>query len=117
MRNVKRRAGLLVYPLTVLFLLAGLVTQTAVAGIVGTETVLAEQSAGAERARLQAMLDRQDVQEQLIGYGVSPEEAAERVAALTDAEAIELAQRIDELPAGGVTTVLLVIIILLLVLR
>ncbi|HDP88445.1 MAG TPA: hypothetical protein ENN42_00555 [Thioalkalivibrio sp.] len=106
------------FPLIIVFLLGGLVGQTAVAGMVGTDTVLSERAEADERARLHALLDREDVQEKLVEYGVSPEEAAERVAALTDQEALELAQNIDELPAGGSTTaLLLVIIILLLLLR
>lgn len=113
-----RAHRVLLYPLIIAFLLSGFASQTAVAGIVGTDTILAEQAGSAERAQLEALLDRQDVQEKLVEYGVSPEEAAERVAALTDEEALDLAQRIDDLPAGGSTVaLLLVIIILLLLLR
>ena len=34
-------------------------------------------------------------------YGIDPSEAANRVAGLTDSEVGQLAQRIDQLPAGG----------------
>jgi hypothetical protein len=56
----------------------------------------------ADRDRISAVLEREDVRAQLAARGVSPEQARARVAALSDAEAAELAARIDELPAGGI---------------
>ena len=66
------------------------------AGLVTTEGAL-------ERERVAALLERADVQAGLAAHGVSPGEAQSRVAAMTDAEVGELAARIDELPAGGVS--------------
>ena len=69
----------------------------ALAGIVSTDTVVA----GAERERLAGMLERSEVQERLQTLGVDPANAKARVAALSDAEAAQLAAQLDELPAGG----------------
>jgi len=72
---------------------------------------------GADRERIARMLDRTEVQAQLQAYGVSAADVKARVAALTDAEAAELAARIDELPAGGVSilgAILIVFLVLLL---
>jgi hypothetical protein len=80
------------------------------AGLVATESLL-------ERERIATLLERTEVQVQLQAHGVSPAEVKARVAALTDAEAAELAARIDELPAGGVSilgAILLVFLVLLL---
>jgi hypothetical protein len=80
------------------------------AGLVSTDSLL-------ERERITTLLERGDVQAQLQAYGVSPGEVKARVAALTDAEAAELAARIDELPAGGVSILgaaLIVFLVLLL---
>jgi hypothetical protein len=80
------------------------------AGMVTTQSAL-------ERERIAAALERAEVQAQLQAHGVSPSEVKARVAALTDAEAAELATRIDELPAGGVSilgAVLIVFLVLLL---
>ena len=80
------------------------------AGMVATENLL-------ERERIATLLERADVQAQLQAYGVSPGEVKARVAALTDAEAAELAARLDELPAGGVSilgAILIVFLVLLL---
>ena len=69
----------------------------ALAGIVSTDAVVA----GAERERLAGMLERSEVQERLLALGVDPANAKARVAALSDAEAAQLAAQLDELPAGG----------------
>ena len=69
----------------------------ALAGIVSTDTVVA----GAERERLAGMFERSEVQERLQALGVDPANAKARVAALSDAEAAQLAAQLDELPAGG----------------
>jgi len=58
--------------------------------------------AGADRERIAAALDRADVRTELAARGVSLADAQARVAALTDAEAAELAARLDSLPAGGI---------------
>ena len=76
-----------------------------------------ESALGPDRERISRILDRTDVQAQLQAYGVSAAEVKARVAALTDAEAAELAARIDELPAGGVSILgaaLIVFLVLLL---
>lgn len=70
-----------------------------------------------DRERVLMLMERADVQAQLEAYGVSPAEVKARVAALTDAEAAELAASIDNLPAGGVSILgaaLLVFLVLLL---
>jgi len=69
----------------------------ALAGIVSTDTAVV----GAARERLASMLERSEVQERLQVLGVDPANAGARVAALSDAEAAQLAAQLDELPAGG----------------
>jgi hypothetical protein len=83
------------------------------AGIVSTDTVVA----GAERERLTSLLERGDVSAQLRTLGVDPAMARDRVAALSDAEAAQLAAQLDGLPAGGsdfLTVALIVFLVLLL---
>lgn len=85
------------------------------AGMVGTDKILHQQ----DRTRLAEMLDRGDVQQQLIGMGVDPAFAKARIEQMTDAEIARLNGRISELPAGagiGTTELLLIIIILILLL-
>jgi len=87
------------------------------AGMIETPQLLAP-SADAQRARVEAFLAREDVQRQLEALGVSPADAAGRVASLTDAELQALSSRMDSLPAGAhssLTTLELILIILLIV--
>jgi len=69
--------------------------------------ILAQESSGNDGAaadakgRLRALLARNEVQSELSKRGVNPAEAMDRVNALTDAEAAQLAQTIDTAPAGG----------------
>lgn len=82
------------------------------AGMLPTEAAVT----GTERVRVAEFLDREEVRAQLQARGVSAEEVKDRVAALTDEEARELAGRIDSLPAGGdVLGILLTVFIVLLI--
>jgi len=54
-----------------------------------------------EHQGLLRVLERADVQQQLQARGITLEQAKARVAALSDAEAAQLAAQIDSLPAGG----------------
>lgn len=107
----------LLYPLLALFVWAGLASQQANADIVTTDVLLAEMHEHSMQEQLTTALDRKDVVAQLEKYGVSAADAADRIAALTDTEAQQLASQFDELPAGGDITLLLVVIILILLLR
>jgi hypothetical protein len=51
----------------------------------------------------QAQPARADLVGKLQAYGVAPDEARARVAALTDAEAVMLMDRIDDAPAGALS--------------
>ncbi|HDP88400.1 MAG TPA: hypothetical protein ENN42_00325 [Thioalkalivibrio sp.] len=86
------------------------------AAMVGTQQVIQAEQSRVDRAQLLAALEREDVRQQLEAMGVDGAMAAERVAAMTDAEIAELNQRMGDLPAGGdalgvVLLILLVFII------
>ena len=53
------------------------------------------------RERVSAALEREDIRADLRSYGVSPEEAQARVTSLTDAEVADLANELDNMPAGA----------------
>lgn len=52
---------------------------------------------------------------QLEAYGVNPADVKARVAALTDAEAADLARNIDTAPAGGILGLILLVFLVLLI--
>ena len=52
------------------------------------------------------------IEEQLVGGGVEAKDAESRVAAMTDAQVVQIHQRIDEAPAGGADALVIVILVL-----
>ena len=96
--------------------------QPAQAAMLATERAIAttDAAAGAARERIATLLERRDLQAQLEARGVNAAEVKARVAALTDQEAAQLAERIDQLPAGAdaggaLISALLIIFIVLLI--
>lgn len=95
--------------------LAGL-PLTAQAGMVSTEQAMVSAAGEADRARVNAFFEREDVRQALQAQGVDAGEAVERVKALSDAEVAQLADRVDQAPAGaGVVGALLTVFLILLV--
>lgn len=97
------------------FLWLGLQLPAAQAGIVGTEIIVSTAQAQQDRTQIMNLLDRKDVQEQLVSHGVTVEQAKARVDSLSDAETHTLAGQLNTLPAGG-NSVLGVIVLIFLVL-
>jgi hypothetical protein len=83
------------------FLLLDFTVQKAKAEMIDTGTVIGMAQQENARARVMSFLDRQDVQQAMEQQGVAAEEAKQRVAALSDAELRQIAQAMDQLPAGG----------------
>jgi hypothetical protein len=54
-----------------------------------------------DRARIKTFVSRKDVIAQLQSYGISSEEALARVDSLTDQEIAQIADKLDQLPAGA----------------
>ena len=98
---------------------AGLVQSAGATGLISAEQVAASvglRTAADRRAQVLVTLERADVSAALAERGVSLDEAKARVAALTDAEATQLATEIDKAPAGAselIGTVVIVLVILL----
>jgi len=69
------------------------------------------------QSKIDGLLLRAQVREALAAHGVDPTQLKARVAAMSDAEAREVAAQIDRLPAGGdgVIEVLFAVFIILLI--
>ena len=107
-------------PLTYL-LLFGLLTLSVhgpavQAGLIGTETVVYGGQAQQARDRVQAMLERDEVRQQLLARGVDAAQVQARLDALSERELRQLAAHADELPAGGDALGLAVFVFLVLLL-
>ncbi|EHQ51443.1 MULTISPECIES: DUF6627 family protein [Ectothiorhodospira] len=96
--------------LCILSLLAA-VTSPLHAGMVGTDRLIQTEQGLVDRAQLLSSLERADVQQQLARLGVSNEEAAERIARMTDEEVRQLNERLEELPAGAASVLGVVVLI------
>ena len=97
MQSIKK---MLVHTLITAMVFVGF-TQTVQAAMVSTEQVVSATAAQQNRAKIAATFERADVQAELAKMGITAEEAKARVAALTDAETVSIAQRVDAMPAGG----------------
>ena len=92
--------------------------QAAHAGMIATDAVAAQVTqaeAQSRRANVLATLNRADVAEALAAKGVDMEAARARIASLSDAEVVALADQLDHAPAGA-SDVLGVIVFIFLVL-
>ena len=106
--------------LAVLMVLTTVPMGLAQAKMVTTDEVISQSTTSDDRERVRNFLMREDVQEQLTLLGVDPEEAARRVAGLSDEEIEQIAGQLDELPAGegalgAVIGAILVIFLVLLI--
>lgn len=90
---------------------------SASASVIGAGEYLELTERSSHAARVDAVLARAEVREQLVRFGVDPELARERVAALTSAELAVLADRLEEQPAGGALAVIGVVFVVLIILE
>jgi len=103
----------------ILNLIVATFPQQALAALIQTPDAIAAQQGGQPIERMTRLLAREDVRAQLVQMGIDPTVAEERVAALTEAEAAQLQQQLDSLPAGGdsVPAVIGIVFIVLLILE
>ena len=83
------------------------------AELIGTEQIQSPPQADQERERVKALEARADVAKELQTLGISPDQAQARIGAMTDAEVLAIAGKLDLLPAGGLTDFQFVVVILL----
>lgn len=119
MTRLRRARAAIAWPLVAIMLSLVLPTGFARAALVGTDRIIERSAEADQRVRVQSFVERDDVQRKMMELGVDPDEAAARIGSLSDAEAAQLAARIDGLPAGqgaGSAVVLLLVIVILILL-
>ena len=95
------------------------IPQTVLAAPIGTQTVIELEAHQSQLDRVTAMLAREDVRQAMIQLGVAPEEAQQRVMALSPDELNLVEQHLNSLPAGGDTLLVIlgIVFVVLLVLE
>jgi len=101
MRRIKRVEKSISILMTVILVMISAPVPSVFAAMVGTEAMLANQDTQNARDQLRSFLDREDIQSRLTARGIDPAEAKTRINSLSDAEILQIADKIDQLPAGG----------------
>ena len=94
--------------------------ETAVAtSMIPTSAVVSDMNAAEAKANVDQFLKRDDVRQQLMANGISADEAATRVAALSPTEMKNLSSQMEQARAGGdlLVTILVVVLIIFLIQR
>lgn len=112
-----------VIKMSVVVLGAALCLQTTavMAGIITSDQIAPQSQLEAEKIKIQAFIDRAEVNERLQALGVAASMSQVRVAAMTDEEVHAMAQKIDTMPAGGrlrdsdLVVILLIVLLLLII--
>ena len=91
----------------------------AAASMIPTSAVVSDLNKAEAQANIDNFLKRDDVQKQLMANGISADEAATRVAALSPAEMRDLSSQMEQARAGGdiLVTILVVVLIIFLIQR
>jgi len=122
MHPIRKKAQPVAILMIILTMLLSVPYQAAFAALVETETML-DMSRGQEaRETLKQFMARKDVRSAIVSQGVDPLEADARLNSLSDAEIIQLADQIDQLPAGGdvlglLIAVLVIVLLVLVIMR
>lgn len=88
-------------------------------GMVSTQSVVNEMSRTETMTELNSLLDREDIQKELIKRGVDPKEVSARLASLSEQEMQQLSGQVAQARAGGdiLWTILIVVLIIFLIKR
>jgi predicted transcriptional regulator len=122
MHPIRKKAQPVAILMTILTLLLSMPYQSALAALVQTESMLDMSRSQEARETLKKFMAREDVRSAIVAQGVAPAEADARLDSLTDAEVIQLADQVDQLPAGGdvvglAIAVLVIVILVLVIIR
>ena len=86
--------------------------QSALAAMIGTESIINVDRNQSPRDYLNDLLAREDIQAALVSQGIDPQEAQARIDGLSDAEVNDIVNKLDQLPAGGFLGTLLIVVAL-----
>jgi hypothetical protein len=71
------------------------------ASLVTTGEIIYQAKSDDARHKVRLFFERADVREHLVAMGINPNIAKARVSSMTDQEIVQIADRVDQLPAGS----------------
>lgn len=99
MKSIAMKNRVFWYAVIAMFM-AGSFQVPAVADVVSSDQILMESQADAKRAELGSLLQRADVQQQLMNLGVDITDAQQRIDGMTGSELASAYDQLELLPAG-----------------
>ena len=101
MKSIRKRINFISLFMATIMLLIAIPYQPLLAAMVPTEATIYQFKAQDARDHLKTLISRNDIKNALISQGIDPDEAKARVDSLSDSEVIEVADKIEQLPAGA----------------
>ena len=101
MKFIRKKISLISLFMATMMLLIATPYQTLLAAMVPTEATIYQIKAQDARDHLKTLISKNDIKKSLISQGIDPDEAKARVDSLSDSEVMEVADKIEQLPAGG----------------
>ena len=101
MKFIRKKVGFVSLFMTAVTLLIAVPYQPLLAAMVPTDSTIYDNKAEEARDHLKSLISRNDIRKSLLSKGIDPDEAKIRVESLSDSEAIAVADKIEQLPAGG----------------
>ena len=101
MKIIRKKIGFISLFMATIMLFIAIPYQPLLAAMVPTEATIYKIKAQDARDHLKTFISRDDIKNALISQGIDPDEAKARVDSLSDSEVIEVADKIEQLPAGG----------------
>ncbi len=101
MKSIRKRISFISLFMATIMLSIAIPYQPLLAAMVPTEAATYQIKAQDARDHLKTFISRNDIKKTLISRGIDPDEAKARVDSLSDSEVIEVADKIEQLPAGG----------------
>ncbi|MGD9194179.1 MAG: PA2779 family protein [Desulfobacterales bacterium] len=101
MKIIRKKTGFISLFMATIMLVIATPYQPLLAAMVPTEATIYKIKIQDARDHLKTLISRDDIKNALISQGIDPMEAKARVDILSDSEVIEVADKIEQLPAGG----------------
>jgi hypothetical protein len=100
MRGLRANRKPIAYMIVLVLSVFVTIWSPAQAALVSTSEIISQSKKDNAREKVNLFLSRADVRQQMVTMGVDPDLAKTRVASMTDQEIAQIADRLDQLPAG-----------------